>query len=94
MGVDGSPERHVNPERAHRRVPTPGDGPINRDRRRLRRPDGGERRAGVPRPESNTYRPALFRLAQDALIRFDIAFLAAALHGFRFVLGWAGLVLG
>jgi len=44
----------------------------------------------------NTYRLALFRFAQDALIRFDMAFLAAALHGFRFlfVLGCAGLVVG
>ena len=31
-----------------------------------------------------TYRVALFRLAQDALILFDMAFLAVALHGFRF----------
>ncbi len=32
----------------------------------------------------NTYRLALFRFAQYAFIRFDKAFLAAALIGFRF----------
>ena len=37
-----------------------------------------------PQPGPNPYRLALFRFAQDALILFDIAFLAAALHGFRF----------
>ena len=38
-----------------------------------------------PDPGPHTYRLALFRFAQDALIRFDMAFLAAALHGFRFL---------
>ena len=43
--------RHVNRERPHlQRADAPGTGPINRDRRRLRRPEGGGRRAGVPRP--------------------------------------------
>ena len=36
------------------------------------------------RAEPHTYRLALFRFAQDALILLDIAFRAAALHGFRF----------
>ncbi len=36
----------------------------------------------------NTYRLALFRFAQDALILFDMALLAAALHGFRFRLAF------
>ena len=37
----------------------------------------------MPRPGPNTYRLALFRFAQDAFSRFDMAFLAAALIGFR-----------
>ena len=41
-----------------------------------------ERESTEPGP--NIYRLALFRFAQDAFNRFDMAFLAAALHGFRF----------
>ena len=48
---------------------------------RYRWPVGQDRRAAL--------RWALFRFAQVALIRFDMAFLEAALHGrrFRLVLG-------
>ena len=51
---------------------------------RARRPPRSERPASVPRPSSNTYRLAFLRFAQCAFSRFDMAFFAAALHGFRF----------
>ena len=38
----------------------------------------------APTQAPHTYRPALFRFAQDAFSLFDMALLAAALHGFRF----------
>ena len=37
-----------------------------------------------PDPSPHTYRLALFRFAQDAFTLLDMAFRAAALHGFRF----------
>ena len=50
----------------------------------------------MTRPGPNPYRLALFRFAQNAFNLFDMAFLAAALQGFRFRLdlGGAGLVVG
>ncbi len=44
---------------------------------------GVERGCTGPRP--HTYRLARLRFAQDAFNRFDMAFLAAALQGFRFL---------
>ncbi len=49
-----------------------------------RSPGRGPSIGRVPRLGPNTYRLALFRFAQDAFSLFDMALLAAALHGFRF----------
>ena len=61
---------------------------ITRDRRRSRhRPQGVGVERECPEPDPHTYRLALFRFAQDAFIRLDTAFRAAALIPRRFCLG-------
>ena len=86
--MDGSLARHVNRERAHLRR-ADAQRADQQGSKAVRSPP----RVSVEREFTgrgpSTYPPALFRFAQDVFNLFDIAFLAAALHGFRvrFVLG-------
>ena len=55
-------------------------------RRRISTSDDRKQQRECAGPGPNSYRLALFRFAQDAFTFFDMAFLAAALHGRRFCL--------